>query len=98
MKDLQKALIDFLKGSAVKFAVKKLLGSSVGMIAGVKGWLIKYAITELFEEVAEPLINLAIRKGLLAYDKVDGKIKLKRLEKAKEENNEANYNTTIDDI
>ena len=98
MKDFQKALIDFLKGSAVKYAVKKLLGTSTGIIGGVKGWLIKYAITELFEEVVEPVIKLAIRKGLLVYDKVDGKIKLKKLEKAKEENDEATYNSTIDDI
>jgi hypothetical protein len=96
MKDFQKALINFLKGSAVKLAIKKILGTAA--VGGIKGWLIKIIVTELFEEIAEPLIKLALRKGLLVYDKIDGNIKIKRLEKAKEENNETNYNSTIDDI
>ena len=96
MKDFQKNLIAFLKGSAVKLAIKKILGTAA--MGGIKGWIIKIIVTELFEEVAEPLIKLALRKGFLAYDKIDGSIKIKKLEKAKAENNETSYNSTIDDI
>ena len=96
MKDFQKNLIAFLKGSAVKLAIKKILGTAA--VGGIKGWIIKIIVTELFEEVAEPLIKLALRKGFLAYDKIDGSIKIKKLEKAKAENNETSYNSTIDDI
>ena len=96
MKDFQKNLIAFLKGSAVKLAIKKILGTAA--MGGIKGWIIKITVTELFEEVAEPLIKLALRKGFLVYDKIDGSIKIKKLEKAKAENNETAYNSTIDDI
>jgi hypothetical protein len=92
----KKALIEFLKGSAVKLALKKILGTAA--MGGVKGWLIKLIVTELFEEIAEPVIKYLIRKGALAYDKAEGKIKIKKLERAKEANNEADYNSTIDDI
>lgn len=96
MKDFQKNLIAFLKGSAVKLAIKKILGTAA--VGGIKGWIIKIIVTELFEEVAEPLIKLALRKGFLVYDKIDGSIKIKKLKKAKAENNETSYNSTIDDI
>lgn len=96
LKAFKKALIDFLKGSAIKFALKKILGTAA--MGGVKGWLIKLIVTELFEEIGEPVVNYLIRKGALAYDKAEGKIKIKKLERAKESNNEADYNSTIDDI
>lgn len=96
LETFKKALIDFLKGSAVKLALKKILGTAA--MGGVKGWLIKLIVTELFEEIAEPVIKYLIRKGALAYDKAEGKIKIKKLERAKEANNESDYNSTIDDI
>lgn len=96
LETFKKALIDFLKGSAVKFALKKILGTAA--MGGVKGWLVKLIVTELFEEIGEPVIKYLIRKGALAYDKVEGKIKIKKLEAAKEEGNEDGYNRTIDDI
>jgi len=92
----KKYLIDFLKGSAVKFALRKILGSAV--MGGFKAWLVKFIVTELFEQVAEPLILLSMRKGLLFYDKTRGKIRIKKIQQAKEEGDENTYDSNIDDV
>lgn len=92
----KKYLIDFLKGSAIKFALRKILGSAV--MGGFKAWLVKFVVTELFEHVAQPIILLSLRKGLLFYDKQKGKIQVKKIAKAKEEGDEQTYDSTIDDV
>ena len=89
----KKVLINFLKEKTVKLALKKLLGSAAA--GGFKAWLVKFVIIELFEEVAEPLLRLAVRKGLLIYDKIDGNIKVKKIEEAKDDNDEDAYTSTI---
>lgn len=96
MKNLKIQLINFLKGSAVKFALKKFLGSAAA--GGFKAWLIKLIVTELFEEIAEPLLKLALRKGHFIYDKIDGEIKLKKIERAKNEEDEDAYTRNIGDV
>ena len=92
----KKYLIDFLKGSAVKFALRKILGSAV--MGGFKAWLVKFIVSELFEHVAQPVILLSLRKGLLFYDKTQGKIRVKKIQKAKEEGDEQTYDSNIDDV
>lgn len=42
-------LIDFLKGKAVRFALKKLLGSVAA--GGIRGFIIKYIVTHFIDEV-----------------------------------------------
>lgn len=96
MKVFKEALINFLKGAAVKAALKKILGSAA--VGGFRAWLIRYIVIELFEEVAQPLIEFLLRKGALVYDKTEGKIRLKKLEMAKVENNETDYNTSVDNL
>ena len=86
-------LIPFLKGAAVKAALKKILGSAV--MGGFKGWLIKYVVTELYEEVAEPLIKMALNHAGYLYDRQKGKVLIKRLENAE---NSADYNAASDDV
>ena len=93
---LKNQLIDILKGKFVKAALKKVLGSAAA--GGFTGWLVKYIAIELFEEVFEPLIRYGIRKGLLVVDKIDGNIKAKKIEKAKDDNDEDAYRNTIGDV
>ena len=89
-------LITQLKGQAVKLALKKLLGSAI--MGGPKAWLIQYVVTELFEEVGEPLIRAALNQIGYYYDKIDGGIQIKKLEKAKKGNDEQAYNRAVDNI
>lgn len=89
-------LIKFLKGAAIKAALKQLLGSAA--MGGIKGWLIKFVVTELFEEVAEPLIKMALNHVGYIYDKQRGRVVIKRLERAENEGDEDGYNSASDDV
>ena len=61
------ALISYLRDTAVKSVLKKLLGSAV--IGGPKAWIIKYVATELYDEVAEPLLKALFTELGYIYDK-----------------------------
>lgn len=89
-------LIKFLKGEAVKLALKKILGSAV--IGGPKAWIIKFIVTELYEEIGEPLIRAGLNQIGYYYDKIDGNIQVKKLEKARDQNNADAYNSASDNI
>lgn len=85
-------LIEHLKGKAVKLALKKILGSAVA--GGFKAWIIKFIVTELFEEVAEPIIKLGFRKTGYLVDKAGGHYTLRRIENA--QNNDDWYDAADD--
>lgn len=86
-------IMAFLKGEFVKFALKKILGSAAA--GGFKAWLVKFIITELYEEIGEPIIRAGLNLEGYTYDKVEGKVLIKKLREA---DNEADYDSTIDDI
>jgi len=69
-----------------------------GPLLGFRTWLVKLIITEFFEEIAEPLIRLSLRRLEYSYKKVEGKIIIKKIEKAKNENNQNDYDHSVDDI
>tara|TARA_Y100000296_G_C5180060_1_gene263671 strand:- start:10543 stop:10845 length:303 start_codon:yes stop_codon:yes gene_type:complete len=98
MKDLLEKLkelfLKHLKGELVKLALKKLLGSATA--GGIKGWLIKTTVEYLYDEFFVPLFLYAERKGLLYWDRRQGKIAYRRLEEAKDEHDEATYDDIID--
>lgn len=79
---LKAALITFLKDTFVKTALKKLLGAAAS--GGVKTWIIKYIATELFEEVAEPIMKATFRKVGYIYEVSKGEHILKKVKNAKD--------------
>lgn len=93
---IKSATIKYLKGEAVKIALKKILGSA--MAGGIKGWLIKFIVENLFEELAEPLIKYAFRRMGYLYQRTKGEILVKKLRKAQNDNDQDAYDSTIDDI
>lgn len=78
--------------------LKVAMKNALPMASGFTSWIVKIIIENLFNVIGVPIINFAIRKGLVLYDKNQGKIKVKKLRKAKEEGNEQDYNDTIDDV
>jgi len=74
------ALIKVLRDKAVKSVLKSVLGSASA--GGVKGWIIKYIATELFDEVAKPFMQYVFRKAGYVYDVNQGDHTLKRIENA----------------
>lgn len=96
MRRILQVFIDLLKREAVKSALIKLLGSAA--LGGVRAWAIKFVVENMFEQVAEPIIRASFIKLGYMYNRVEGEILVKKLNKAKRENNEGNYDSAIDDI
>jgi hypothetical protein len=95
--ELQKQILEQLKGAAVKAALKAFLKTGAGV--GFKAWLVKFVTTEFMEEVAEPIVKAFFtRIGYTFHRDVEGNILIKRLQEAREDNNANDYNNTVDDI
>ncbi len=86
----------WLRGEWVKLALKKILGTAA--MGGIKGWIIIYLAEYLYDEVAVPVMQLLIRKGLFYYDVNQGKIEYKKLSQAKNDKDEDTYNDIIDKV
>lgn len=87
-------LIAHLKGAAIKAALVHLIKTSVG----IKAWIVKFLIEELFEEIVEPLTKLALRKVKYEYRKHEGEVIIEKIKEARENKNEDDYNSHVDDI
>ncbi len=96
LSNLKTIVIKYLKSAAIKAALLQFLGSTIA--GGWKAWLIKFIVTELFEEVAEPLVKYFFRKIGYVYDRVEGEIKFNRIKEAKENNDKISYNIAVDDV
>jgi len=86
-----KVILDFFKKYLFRFISIKLFGHVVG---GVYGFILDKVISK----AVIPFVNKMLIEGKLVFDKELGKIKAKELKKAKDENNEADYNTISDNI
>lgn len=69
-----------------KIILKYILKNFIS-VGGLKGWLIKLVITEFYDEIAEPLIKLSMRKAGYIYEVNQGKHLLLEIENA--ENSDA---------
>jgi hypothetical protein len=94
--DWKQMIINQLKGESIKLAFKVLFRSAA--FGGIRLWLIKLAVGEFYKEIGEPVIRAVFAEGGYLYDKVEGKIIVKRLKEAKNENNQSHYDSAIDDI
>jgi len=88
LKQFQQILTDYLKQGAVKMALLKFLGPAA---AGWQAWIVTFIATEMFEEIAEPIIRLTFRKAGWSYDRINGEVILKRIEDAKKTGDKHSY-------
>lgn len=94
---LQKVKVWFtswLKGKALRWVLLRALGTT----AGWKAWILKYLVTELFEEVVEPMIKALFREINEALDEQEGKKKFKRIQEAMREEDPVKYDAAVDDV
>ena len=73
-------ILKFLKEKAVESLFKKILGGIA--MGGIKGWLVRFVITEVMEEVEDELVEPLLRKIGLVKDIHEGKTIYKRVEDA----------------
>lgn len=96
MKEILKSLINILKGQVLKLALINLVKS--GPFMGVRKWFIKIVINHFFDDIAEPIIEYGLRRLQYSFDKKDGKVIIKKIEDAKNENDVVKYNDAVDSI
>lgn len=88
------AVLSVLKSKAVELVLAKVIGTT----AGFKAWIAKIVVKYAFDEIAEPVIELAFRKGQLLVDKASGKITYHKIKGAKKDGNKADYIKHIGDV
>lgn len=94
------ALRDYLLGLLKKLVTKKIFITIFGIAnpAGIWAWVVGKGASLAWDYFVEPFILWGIRRGFFVYDVQAGKAKLKRIEKAKREGNEEDYNRNMDDV
>ena len=88
-------LVAKLKSETLKFAILKILGTAAG---GFKLFLVKLGFKLFWDYLGEKGVEFAERKGLLVYDKVSGGLRYRKMNQAKKEGNEEDYDEAIDDL
>lgn len=86
-------LVTVARRNWLQLLLKSILGSAKA--AGFKLWLVKYISEHLFDELFKPLIEAGVRAGALKVDKIHGALIIKKVNKAKEEQNEEDYRINI---
>lgn len=94
--ELKKAFFKFIKGAAVKAALKKILGSAAA--GGLRGWIIKFIVLELFDELFIPLLKYGFNMAGYVLRKEKGKIIAEKINRARDEKDEQAYNDAIGTI
>ena len=89
---------EFFKSRAMKLALAFISAKASWLVAGPMGWLTNIILSHLWNALASKALKWAMRKGALVVDKRQGKIRIKKINKAKDENNDDDYWDTISDI
>lgn len=99
------AILNYIKGAAFKAALQNLVKAAIKKVfksasfGGIKGWLIKVFVKEvLIDKAIEPGVKAAFREAGYIYNVNRGKILISKLNRAEDENNQSDYDDTIDDI
>lgn len=90
------AVFSILKKEAVKLALSKL---ARGILKGTFGnWLITFAVEYLMDEFVIPLMKTGFNYMGYQFDKIEGKIYIKRLNDAQNQGNQDEYDDIVIDI
>lgn len=93
---LRALLTEFLKSAFVKTILLQIFGS---VISGkYKAWIAKIIVEYAFDTLALPIIQLSFRKMGYAYHRIEGQIIFKKIEEAKANNDEKQYDQAIDNL
>ena len=96
MKLFNQILLKIFKGEAFKFLALKIFGTAT--VGGLKAFLVRMIVKYGFKYIAKPIAQEVIRQGFYQYDRLNGTIQIKKMQKAKDENNQTDYDRSVDDI
>lgn len=96
-KRIREFIYAFLKDKGVKSMIKYILkATAIG--GGIKAWIVKELVEYFYEEIGEPVAKAILAKGGYVLAKVDGAIIVNKIDEAKNENNQADYDSSMDDL
>ena len=87
-------ILAFLRGEVFKSLLVSFLKAQV--MGGLRAWLLKIMLTEFYDEVAEPYIEISLERGRFEITTQKGKIIVKKLESADENDNQSDYDSASD--
>ena len=91
------ALTYVLKNQATKFLLSKLANIAL-MSTTWQVWIAKFIVTELFDRVVIPLLKELEMEGKYRIDVINGRKRIKLLDRAIENEDEAAINNYIDTL
>ena len=91
---LEPALLTILKQEAMKLVVKNLIKGS----GGLQAWIVQVTAEYLYDEVADPLVRAAIVEGKYQVHIYQGKVFVRALKEADENNDREATDIVIDGI
>ena len=93
---IRNLVINQLKGQAIKSAM--ILFFKSASMGGFRGWLVSTIVKYFFNEIGEPIIKAAFIQMNYTYERAEGKILIKKLKDAVNENDQTKYDNTTDII
>ena len=78
--------------------VKAMLAKLILSSTSLQGYIISFLTEKAFEKILVPIMNSAIRQGELYFDNTSGKVQLRSLRKAEEDNDLEDYDRRLRDI
>ena len=88
----------FIKTGVVNAALVYIGGIWTKAVGGPIGWIVERLLEYVWDKTGDKLIRFLVRKTYLGVDKASGKIRIRKINKAKNENNDTDYWNTISDI
>ena len=95
-KRFRKEFIEFLKGKAFKLVLKKIFKTAA--MGGVKGWIVGLVFDEIYDEELRPRIQVIFSRIGYRIEHKNGEIIVKKMDDARRDNNEDDYNSSVGDI
>lgn len=89
---------DLIKKGAVDSLLLLLSKGWSFINVGPVNWVAEKIIEYVWDKTGDKLIRMILRKGWLAYDLHQGRFKIKKINKAKENEDSNDYWDTISDI
>ena len=94
-----KKFFPILKSYLKKLLVNRLSIAIFGrLLAGWEGYLFSFITSKVVWPYAEKILNRLAVEGAFIYDKIEGKIIVRKIEKARQENDSEAYDDIISNI
>jgi hypothetical protein len=77
LSDAKPIILSLMEKEIVKIAMSTVLKSAI--TGGIRGWIIKFSVEYLFEEVARPIVDLSFRKLGYFIEVKNGEYLLKKI-------------------